>query len=424
MCSLSKCLTVCRSRWSQSARHTLTSTRTSTRPMTRCAVCLAAWVLMVLTPDRGSCGTTFTIGDLAGEWNLHGLISGYPGDLQGWVYGTMTCDPSGAFTQTSTGKTGDDESPVGGKFEITPDGIVTIPGGSGHAGSFHGVMRSNKDTIILTGNDAGGGYFLVIYTRRTDKVVTANLQGRWVFHGLIVGDEIGPAAAWWHGSMTMDSSGNALFDSPLISSRGTGETPMPLRLSVGEGGVVTEHDDPLPLHGAVNTSKDVAVIVDTVVVESVGEVDIPGAMLSISEKQVQGSYTLRDLAGTWYVHGLVSGSSYNEWTGWYHFTWLIDGQGNGSTAPGSYLNSSGETNQSAGGVMSITSDGIITMSNYPTFHGVMNLGKDMWVATMDDGGGGYGLVIAVGRAGDEFDFNADGRVNFIDLALFADHWLN
>jgi len=428
MCILSKSVRFFSPRCSRSAKHAQSYTRTSRWPTPRYAICVTAWVLMVLTPDRGSCKTTFTLGDLAGGWNLHGLTSGYPGDFQSWVYGTMTCDASGVFTQLSTDRADDEASPVGGKFEITPDGIVTIPGGSGLGSSFHGVMRRNKDTMVLTGNDGGGGYFLVIYTRRLETCAVSDLKGAWVYHGLISNTESDTAPRWWHGSATMDERGNMSFDSPFVDSEGDVEIPRPGKFRMTEGGIVVPDSSHMaPYHGAMSQSKDMMVGVATVFVGYIEEADsdIPGDILYVWEKQVPGSYTMRDLAGTWYVHGLVSGSSYNDWTGWYHSTWFVDGQGKGDTVAGSYLNSHGETSQSASGAMSITSDGIITMSNAPTFHGIMSPGKDMWVGTMDDGGGGYGLVIAVGHDPvDEFDFNADGRVNFIDLAIFASHWLN
>jgi len=384
-----------------------------------------AMALVIWSADTGFAKTTFTLADLAGEWNFHGLVSGYPDDFQTWVYGTMTCDDMGGFAQQATNKTGETNQ-VKGVFEISPDGIITIPAGSGHGSSFRGVMRNNKDTMVLTGNDGGGGCFLAIYTRSDDRLVTSDLQGRYVHHGLISGNEVGPAAGWWYGSVTIDSNGNAVFDSPFVSSGGEGEIPRPLKFSMGKGAIVTEQYDPAPFHGALNQSKDMMVSVATVIVgynENV-HVDIPGDILFVWEKYVPGSYTMRDLAGTWYVHGLTSSSSYNDWIGWGHFTLLVDNQGQGNMVTGSYLNNLGETDHTWSGSMTITSDGIVTGIG-ASCHGIMNLGKDMWVGTMNDGGGGYGLVFAVGRSPlDEFDFNADGRVDFLDLAIFASHWLN
>jgi hypothetical protein len=374
--------------------------------------------------DTGS-AKTFATADLEGTWNLHGLASGYPDDFQSWCYGTMTCDSNGVFAQRSTNRTGEINQ-VEGMFEITREGIITIPGGSGHGSSFHGVMNNSKDTIVLTGNDGGGGYFLAVYTKGGGTFATSDFEGKWVYHALIAGNEPYQIGRWWHGSMTIDKSGNAIFDSPIIDSEGIKEIPYPLKISITQGGIINEFDpEDQPLHGAMNQSKDMVVLVDTVIVTSIDDVDIPGDALFVVVKQVPGAYNILDLASTWYVHGLVSGSSYDDWIGWYHFTQLIDRHGNSNFVAGSFLNSSGETDQTWSGTISITSDGIITVSNLPTYHGIINLGKDMCVCTMDDGGGGYGLVISVGRpAFDEFDFDMDGDVDFVDFANFASHWLN
>jgi len=378
-----------------------------------------AMVLLILSVDIGS-AKTFTTTDLEGTWNLHALASGYPDDFQSWAYGTMTCDSNGVFTQRTTNRTGEINQ-VKGMFVITREGIITIPGGSGQGSAFHGVMNNSKDTIVLTGNDGGGGYFLAVFTKSGGTFATSDLEGTWAYHGLISGNEPDQVPGWYYGSMTIDQKGNANHSAITDSEGQTDYIPHVAGINITADGIVTVRGMD-SYHGAINQSKDVVVAVATMAPGRISSVR--GYNLIVSIKQVPGAYTTGDLAGTWYAHGLVSGS-YDDWTGWYYLTWLVDSQGKGNIVTGSYLNSHGETEQPSSGTMSITSDGIIRMSQLPSYHGIINLAKDMCVCTMDDGGGGYGLVIIVGRpAFDEFDFDVDGDVDFVDFANFASHWLN
>jgi hypothetical protein len=419
MGSLNKSLVLSGLRCSGPAQRTPSRVRQNRSAVQTGVMLATAVVLVISVPETGFAKTTFTLSDLAGEWNLHGLTSGYPGDFQSWVYGTMTCDGNGVFTGQGTNKTGETNQRTG-MFEISPLGVITMRGVAGPASSFHGVMNNNKDTIVFTMNDGGGGYDLAIYTKSGGTFTMSDLQGTWVYHGLISGNVPDPVPLWWHGSMKIDEDGNAVFNSVDSEGSMAKETLSPLKLPITESGIITGLDpENGPSHGTMNQSKDMIVLVGTVFVGH-----IPGDTLFVAEKQMAGSYATRDLAGTWYVHGLTSSSSYDDWIGWGHFTLLVDNQGKGSIVTGSYLNSLGETDHAWSGTMSITSDGIVTGIG-ALCHGMMNLGKDMWVCTMDDGGGGSGMVIAVGRSPlDEFDFNADGRVDFLDLANFANHWLN
>jgi hypothetical protein len=377
-------------------------------------------VILVTSPTVAAT-TSFTPADLVGQWNLHGLVTGWAAGFQGWIQGTMTCDSQGRFERQWTDSRGR-TSQGSGTFQIDTDGIVTAVGSSVLLRTYHGVMNVRKDTVILTGDDSGGGSLLVVYTKSAGTFATSDLEGKWVWHALISGSEVGEAPRWWHGAVTFDANGRGVSNTPFITGAGPGEIPSPFHFRVGADGIVTELGDSPFMRGVMSAGKDMIVSVDGAVVGSTDEADLWGDILVVWQKQAP-AYTLADLVGTWYLHGLVSGH-YGDFTGWYHFTWLGDKQGQGGLVNGSYLNSHGETSQAAGGQISITGEGIVRMSNLPSFHGMVNVGKDLWVSTMNDGGGGDGLSIAVGRPVDEFDFNADGRVDFLDLAIFAEHWMN
>jgi len=380
-----------------------------------CAIVIAGAILAMLLSSDAGAARKFTTADLEGTWNLHGLISGRPKDFQSWIYGTMTCDANGNSIWRATNHTGETNQ-SNATLETSGEGIITAREISAHGSAFHGAMRNNKDTIVFTMNDGGGGCNLGVCTRTAGTFTTADFEGTWVCHGLISGNQPGQVPGWYYYSMTADKFGNAQFSTIVDSEGNKHYTVRPSQFSVAANGVVSLYDPQgeLPFfHGAMNPAKDTIVAVATMAPGSIE--DIRGFNLLIGEKQVPGAYGTSDLTGTWYGYGLVSGSTYNQWTGWYHFTSVVDSQGKSSIVPGSYLNSHGETEQAGTSLMSMTSDGIITMPSPVGFHGILGIGKDISVATMYDGGGGYGLSISVGRRGDRFDF--DGDVDFVLLLV-------
>ena len=345
-------------------------------------------LLLTLTEGTGF-AQTFTTADFEGTWNFRGLVSGYPGDFESWAYGTMTCDSNGDFVQWATNRTGEINQ-VSGTLEISPERIITIPGGSGHGSAFHGVMNGNKDVIVATLNDGGGGYALIIFTKAGGTFTTGDLEGVWNYHGLISGDPPDERPGWFYSSMTIDSDGNTT-STPIIDSEGNKDyIPTGGSLSITEDGLVTLSGAPA-IYGVMNQGKDMTVTVATM---APGDIrGVRGYNLMVGLK-TGGTFTESDLQGTWYWHGLASGDD-TAWQGWFHTTTVVDSSGNLNFVPGSYLNSSGETDITQSGTMSITSDGIVTIPGKPDAHGRMSIDKDMIVMTMDDGGGGYDLIIIV-----------------------------
>jgi len=337
-------------------------------------------VLLTLTEGTGF-AQTFTTADFEGTWNLHGLVTGYPGDFESWAYGTMTCDSNGDFTLWATNRTGETNE-QSGRLEITPEGIITIPGGSGHGSAFHGVMNGNKDVIVATINDGGGGYDLFIYTKAGGTFTTGDLEGIWNLHALATRGNLG---GWVYGTFPIDGTGT--FTGSWITSRGHTESPSGT-LSIDEHGIIKAvHFGGLTstFHGVMSKNKGMVV--------STGTGGDGSYQLHLFVKS-GGTFTTSDLSGTWCWHGLTLGD-YSAWQGWFHTTTVVDSSGNFNFVPGSYLNSSGETDITQSGTMSITSDGIVTIPGKPDAQGKMSTDKDMIVMTMDDGGGGYDLTISV-----------------------------
>jgi hypothetical protein len=139
-----------------------------------------------------------------------------------------------------------------------------------------------------------------------------------------------------------------------------------------------------------------------------GDIDAEsGALVDLAElKDVVregSSFATADLAGTWDVHALNVGRP-PVWLGWSHFELRIDDHGNGWMVPGTYLNSSGETDAASTVTMTVAENGIVSMifpavdADNCNVHGVLSPNKRLVVMTMDDEGG-CGLSILQKRTG-------------------------
>ncbi len=114
-------------------------------------------------------GATFSTTDLAGTWHLYGLTAGDESVWIGWFYGTLEVGSSGTFSGSIV-DSGETET-IDDAFSITSDGTVAILGDS----NTHGTMSDDKNLIVMTLDDGGGGADLVILTR----AVVASVHRFW-----------------------------------------------------------------------------------------------------------------------------------------------------------------------------------------------------------------------------------------------------
>lgn len=219
---------------------------------------------------------------------------------------------------------------------------------------------------------------------------TTDLQGTWNTHTLVSGDA--PQwNGWEYGALTVDSSGNVTFG-PVTNSDGVTETPTETAtVSISPAGIISSPEKTSSSHGKMNLGKDMIVI-------TMDYGKGRGYDLSIATK-TGGTFTTSDLQGTWNIHVLTTGDA-PQFTCWAYAQMNIDVNGNATFL--SKLNSAGETTLPGPVTLSLNPDGIINGSNDPSkFHGKMNQSKDLVVATMNDGGGGYSLLI-LQKAGGTF----------------------
>jgi hypothetical protein len=117
-----------------------------------------------------------------------------------------------------------------------------------------------------------------------------------------------------------------------------------------------------------------------------------GKSLGVVLKAGGTNFSTANLKGAWYAHGLVSGDT-ADWKGWFHIKWKFDNAGNSTCLE--FRNSEGNSsckNHSHSG-WAVASNGTVTLAGQKSLNGLLNLDKNFGVATMNDGGGGYSLVL-------------------------------
>ncbi|HEY5591235.1 MAG TPA: leucine-rich repeat protein [Paludibacter sp.] len=209
---------------------------------------------------------------------------------------------------------------------------------------------------------------------------TADLQGTWQWHSLVAANNNNLASwsGWIHGIINLNASGNGTF-SNVVKSDGTTIGITSVFISISSGGVITVGGDS---YGYMSADKSSVYLTMT---DGGG-----GYTLGVMQKVASAiTYNLTDLQGTWQMHSLTTSnpSSSNQYASWMHGTISMDASGNGTA---NFVDVNGSKSQNM--ILSISSDGIVTM-NGKDFHGFMSENKKSISITMTDGGGGgYDLI--------------------------------
>lgn len=216
-------------------------------------------------------------------------------------------------------------------------------------------------------------------TEDTTDTVTYSLDdmvGTWQRHSLITG--VSNQGFWIRGTSTY---GNVSSTHLVLQDNSTWDTTYTENgnFSLSSEGVITSTSDNTA-HSYLSSDKNL--MIGTTVRFGL-------STLVIEQKEKSGTtYNSSDLQGTWKTHTLIGGGS---WTGWIHATSTVGS--NGSYTADNIVKSDGNASATTG-TFSISSNGIITMSQVPTYHGFMSADKGLMVSNMTDGGGGGALTIA------------------------------
>lgn len=223
---------------------------------------------------------------------------------------------------------------------------------------------------------------------------TSDLEGTWYGHTLVSGDVASDdQPGWSYGTITFDSSGTGI-QGPVTDSEGIPYTGDPMAFSINSTGVVTiAPPAAASWHGQMNQGKDLIVATATAYPGSSTSVGKDGLFVLVKGG---GTFATADLEGTWYTHDLSSGDN-PQWTGWHYAIGNFDNAGNWVET--ACLDSDGNNVPGGGETFSVAANGIVTLVGAPSFHGIMSGGKNLIVATMDDGGGGYLLAVMVKGGG-------------------------
>jgi hypothetical protein len=332
-------------------------------------------MLMVICVAAPVAMGAFDSNDLAGTWWMHHLNSGdYPA-WTGWSYFKMNIDASGHFAPvpgTYLNSDGDSGTPASGTVGITADGILSVSKDP----DSHGVLDWDKDFAVVTMDD-NGGYNLSVLQKRSDTTFGTNdIAGRWRLHGVISGDSP-QFTSWVYG--TMDANDDGSFSYSVYDVEGPGVTTGSGTAGLAADGVFTIQEMP-SAHGVMSDDKETVIMTMT---DGGG-----GYSLYVLQKHSNVAFATGDMAGTWHVHGLTTGDA-PQWTGFFYGTMEIAASG---ALSGSVVASDGGTS-SVSDTASITSDGIITFADVPSAHGAMSDDRTLIALTMNDGGGGYNLLV-------------------------------
>ncbi|MHC5039109.1 MAG: hypothetical protein ACYTHM_17510 [Planctomycetota bacterium] len=319
----------------------------------------------------------YTSADLVGTWSFHVLTAGGASGWSGWTRGTSQIDANGDVTfQSIMDSDGGSSPPTGLTVSMDAAGVVSLLGDS----SYHGQMSLDKDLIVVTMNDGGGGYSLNVSARTGGSFAMSDLAGTWAYYALAEGGASG-WRGWYRGTSQIDSAGNVTILSCLNSDGGT-TSPGSATVLLSADGTVTMVGNPT-YHGTMSMDKNsIFVTMD----DGGG-----GYTLSLSVR-TGGTFALADAGGSWSSHSLVTGGA-AEWTGWTRGVSQVDG--NGTVTPVSYLDSDGGTTGPTGATMTLAADGTVGWVGDASYQGTMSLDKNLIILNKDDGGGGETLGVSL-----------------------------
>lgn len=277
-------------------------------------------------------------------------------------------------------------------FSISSAVTVTL----GFVDTSSGLAVPANNPLTITGVVSQGEDQSIPTNLSASAFRASDFTGTWNYLGLISGYTPTHNPGWYYGSFTFDTSGTVVSASTITDSMGTqGYTPNPgASFALMPSGVITLPSITEALFkGYMNHDKNSYIGTGTFAPgDTIG---VHGYNLHVAVKS-GGTYTTSDLEGEWIMHQLKSGPAQQD-TGWSYGTATISSNGTVSFTSASRSN----LDSSLPPVMqfSLSSDGFVTITPLPQYHGVMTPDKAAMFATVDSGGSEYYLAIMLKRRG-------------------------
>ena len=260
-------------------------------------------------------------------------------------------------------------------------------------------MKTAKVTLIIV---LGIFFGLLLARTASADYVQSDLEGEWYGHGLYAGNW----HAWYHSTMTVNSSGDGT--ETWFLSNGQSDTTSINQMIISKQGIITSPDKS-SLHGSLSPDKNILILTGTY------PEDNDGMYLFMIYVKAGSTFVQSDLEGIWYGHSLTSGDSPE----WEHSSLTVDNQGSMSY---SSLDSEGDRNiEEDVATMNISTGGIIGISDNPSFHGAMSLDKNIFVGAETGDENEFILHIFV-KGGGEFDNFAWTETEWYGHGLYVGDW--
>lgn len=297
--------------------------------------------------------------DFSGAWNFNSFLSG-PG-APWWERGTLTVASDGTFTGTGIQSTGASAA-LSGSFSTPSNGIVMSL--NAQSSTAQCMTDSTYSTLTCTATLSDGSANLMVLTRQPSSPSLASLAGTW--EGSVLTSN--PDSSWERASETVNSDGT--FTESYTKSDGTtGGTSGTLAIS-SDGAITCASGaclDP-SYQSFLNTTS-------TVMVGTSGATASGDEANLLVFTKTPASISLTGLSGFWEVSSLASGPQ-GPW--WQSGILYINTDGtcslNGTASDGTV------TSNQAGSV-SISSDGVISLSLGNTGVGYVDPNMDVMVLT-------------------------------------------
>jgi photosystem II stability/assembly factor-like uncharacterized protein len=297
----------------------------------------------------------YSLSDLAGNWEINSLTSGYSAPW--WTRLSLTIASDGSYTLTQTHSDGT-TSTGSGTMSITSSGIVTRADNP----TFQCTMAPGKTVMACTATYGEKAYVdteLAIATKMGTSYSLADLTSTWNMNGLGT-----PGPLWSRGTFNFSEDGSI---SGTSNGSDGSSTPISGNIAISADGIITVSSAQLPLsfRCTMDSGKSVIACTDTT---SGGETD-----MHIFTRKAS-SYSQADATGVWNVNTLISPTA---WWG----RGPINIQDNGSFS--SNLNSSSGSPEPVSGTFTIGTDGTINAASdgMTSFGCDMEAGKTVTVCT-------------------------------------------